>query len=112
MGGVYTLVRVDYRLALLAIFVKSPILASLNQLSRKDIVKYGRLYDVSRYGAFFVLYLVHLDAHKLTLIASLTGKLGGGGENCKYHLDPRGYSSSSITCSTKQTVRLVSTKTK
>ena len=54
VGGVYTLVRVDYRLALLGIFVKSPILASLNQLSRKDIVKYGRLYDVSRYRAFFL----------------------------------------------------------
>ena len=71
MGGVYTLVRVDYRLGLLGIFVKSPILASLNQLSRKDIVKYGRLYDVSRCGAFFVLYLVHLDVHKLALMLPL-----------------------------------------
>ena len=48
IGGLYTLFHVDYRLALLGIFVKSPILASLHSLSRRDIVKYGQLYDASK----------------------------------------------------------------
>jgi len=48
VGGLYTLLHVDYRLALLGIFVKSPILASLHSLSRRDIVKYGQLYDASK----------------------------------------------------------------
>lgn len=38
VGGIYTLYSVDARLALLGILVKSPILATLQQLSRKDIV--------------------------------------------------------------------------
>jgi len=45
--GTYTLLNVDYRLVLLGIFVKSPVLAGLYSLSRKDIVKYGQLYDAS-----------------------------------------------------------------
>ena len=48
VGGLHTLLHADYRLALLAIFVKSPILASLHSLSRRDIVKYGQLYDASK----------------------------------------------------------------
>jgi len=48
IGGLYTLFHVDYRLSLLGIFVKSPILASLHSLSRRDIVKYGQLYDASK----------------------------------------------------------------
>jgi ABC-type bacteriocin/lantibiotic exporter with double-glycine peptidase domain len=49
--GMYTLLRVDYRLALLGIFVKSPIMAMLQRLTVKDIVKYGKLYDESNGGA-------------------------------------------------------------
>ncbi|KAL7535314.1 hypothetical protein ACHAXR_010329 [Thalassiosira sp. AJA248-18] len=47
VGGIHTLLRVDYRLALVGLFLKSPAIAALQRLSRKDIVKYGKLYDAS-----------------------------------------------------------------
>jgi len=47
VGGIYTVMSVDYRLALIGIFLKSPILAALQSMSRKDIVKYGKLYEKS-----------------------------------------------------------------
>ncbi|KAL9187187.1 hypothetical protein ACHAXT_010907 [Thalassiosira profunda] len=47
VGGVHALLRVDYRLALVGIFVKSPILAALQKMSRRDIVKYNKLYEAS-----------------------------------------------------------------
>jgi subfamily B ATP-binding cassette protein MsbA len=49
--GVWSLVHVDRRLALLGILFKSPLLTMLQSLSRKDIVKYGRLYDASQGAA-------------------------------------------------------------
>ena len=47
VGGVYTLLNVDYRLALLGVFVKSPLLTMVRQLTMQDIVKYSKLYEAS-----------------------------------------------------------------
>ena len=47
VGGVYTLLNVDYRLALLGVIVKSPLLTMVRQLTMKDIVKYSKLYEAS-----------------------------------------------------------------
>ncbi len=46
-GGMYTLHRVDFRLALLGVAVKSPIMAMLQRLAARDIVRYGKLYEES-----------------------------------------------------------------
>jgi ABC-type multidrug transport system fused ATPase/permease subunit len=46
-GGIYTLRRVDFRLALLGIAVKSPIMAMLQRMATRDNVKYGKLYEES-----------------------------------------------------------------
>ena len=47
LGGLFTLYSVDARLALLGLLVKSPLQAAIWNLSRKDIVKYSKLYDAS-----------------------------------------------------------------
>ena len=49
--GFWSLTHVDRRLALLGIFFKSPLVIILQNLSRKDIVKYGKLYDASQGAA-------------------------------------------------------------
>ena len=49
--GIWSLKNVDRRLALLGIFFKSPLVIILQNLSRKDIVKYGKLYDASQGAA-------------------------------------------------------------
>jgi ABC-type multidrug transport system fused ATPase/permease subunit len=49
--GILSLKKVDVRLALLGIFFKSPLVAMLQELGRKDIVKYGKLYDASQGAA-------------------------------------------------------------
>lgn len=49
--GTCTLLRVDFRLALFGILVKSPIMGMLQRLSVRDNVKYGKLYDASNGGA-------------------------------------------------------------
>lgn len=47
VGGILTLARVDYRLAMVGLGLKLPILSIFQELSRKDIVKYSKLYDAS-----------------------------------------------------------------
>jgi ABC-type multidrug transport system fused ATPase/permease subunit len=49
--GTYSLLRVDFRLALLGIFVNSPIMGMLQRLSVRENVKYEKLYDASNGGA-------------------------------------------------------------
>ena len=49
--GIWSLTHVDKRLTFLGVFFKSPLVAMLQKLSRKDIVKYGRLYDASQGAA-------------------------------------------------------------
>lgn len=49
--GLWSLAHVDRRLTMLGLFFKSPLVAMLQKLSRKDIVKYGKLYDASQGAA-------------------------------------------------------------
>jgi ABC-type multidrug transport system fused ATPase/permease subunit len=49
--GAWSLAHVDRRLTILGLFFKSPLVAMLQNLSRKDIVKYGKLYDASQGAA-------------------------------------------------------------
>ena len=46
-GGIYALLQVDYRLALFGLCLKSPLLGMLQEMSRRDIIKYSKLYDAS-----------------------------------------------------------------